>query len=290
MSHLFCFGLGYSADELAKRLSRDGWTISGTSITPGGAARLQAAGYRGFVFDGSGPGLGVAAALQDATHVLLSIPPNATGDPARRWHGEDMASSPALDWIGYFSTVGVYGDANGGWVNEDTEARPATERGVRRLDAEKAWQEIGARSGKPVAIFRLPGIYGPGRSAIDDVRAGKARRIVKPGQVFNRVHVADIATAVRAAMTRGAAGVFNVTDDEPAPPQDVIAYGAGLLGLPCPPDIDFATAELSPMGRSFYADSKRVSNEKLKTVLGVRLAYPTYREGLAALVAANASE
>jgi hypothetical protein len=290
MSHLFCFGLGYSAGVLAKRLARDGWTISGTATTPGGAEQLQAAGYCSFIFDGSGPGSGVAAGLRDATHVLLSIPPDAKGDPAWRWHGEDMASSPALRWIGYFSTVGVYGDANGGWVSEETDAKPATERGVRRLDAEMSWQKLGARSGKAVAIFRLPGIYGPGRSNIDDVRAGKARRIIKPGQVFNRIHVDDIATAVGAAITRGAAGVFNVTDDEPAPPQDVIAYGAELLGVPCPPDIDFSTAEMSPMGRSFYADSKRVSNDKMKSVLGIRLAYPTYREGLAAIVAAKASE
>ncbi|MGQ0455457.1 MAG: SDR family oxidoreductase [Hyphomicrobium sp.] len=287
MSRLFCFGLGYSAAIVARRMARQGWAISGTSTTAEGAAELAAAGYRGFVFDGREAGFGVAEELHGATHVLLSIPPGPVGDPALRWHGADLAQSPALNWIGYFSTVGVYGDAGGGWVNEETAANPSGERGQRRLAAERAWQTLGEQAGKTVAILRLPGIYGPGRSAIDDLKAGTARRVVKPGQVFNRIHVDDIATAVEALLVRpGAKGIFNITDDDPSPPQDVVAYGAELLGLPCPPDIDFRTADLSEMGRGFYADSKRVSNAKMKAVLGVRLAYPSYRDGLAAIAAA----
>lgn len=289
MNSLFCFGLGYSAGVLAHRLKREGWAIAGTSTRADGAAALSAAGFRGLVFDGHTANPDVAHALQDATHVLLSVPPDADGDPALRLHGADIAQSPRLKWIGYFSTVGVYGDAAGGWVSEETEARPASERGQRRLEAENSWRALGRRSGKAVIVFRLPGIYGPGRSAIDDLRAGTARRIVKPGQVFNRIHVEDIAGAVAGAMARPRAdAVYNVTDDEPSPPQDVVAYAAKLLGVACPPDIDFATAVLSPMARSFYSESKRVANGLMKTDLGIRLVYPTYREGLAAIAAAPA--
>ena len=281
MSHLFCFGLGYSAGLLSQRLAANGWSISGTSTTESGAARLGDSGAQGLVFDGASKHNNVTTALQSATHILLSIPPAANGDPAQRVYGDDIAASPSIGWIGYFSTVGVYGDADGGWVDEDTKALPASERGQRRLDAEKDWLDLGRRSGKAVMIFRLPGLYGPGRSAIDDLKAGTARRIVKPGQVFNRVHVEDIATAVEASITKPNAGrIYNVTDDEPAPPQDVVAYGAELLGLPPPLDLDFATVQLSPMARSFYSENKRVSNTRMKAELGVRLAYPTYRQGL----------
>jgi hypothetical protein len=281
MSHLFCFGLGYSAGVLSQRLAAQGWQISGTSTSAAGAARITAYGYSGFVFDGKTATPDVTAALHHATHLLLSIPPGPSGDPALRVYGADLSQSPKLAWIGYFSTVGVYGDANGGWVSEDTEARPASERGQRRLEAENAWLDLGRASGKAVTVFRLPGIYGPGRSAIDDLRNGMARRIVKPGQVFNRIHVDDIATAVAAAIAAPPrTRIYNIVDDEPAAPQDVVAYGAELLGLPVPPDLDFATAALSPMARSFYSESKRVSNARMKAELGVRLAYPSYREGL----------
>nr|HPG89260.1 SDR family NAD(P)-dependent oxidoreductase [Hyphomicrobium sp.] len=189
--------------------------------------------------------------------------------------------SPSITWIGYLSTIGVYGDADGGWVDEETEARPGSERGQRRLDAENAWLALGQRTGKASMVFRLPGIYGPGRSTIDDLRAGEARRLIKPGQVFNRIHVVDIATALTAAIDKPHAGrVYNVTDDEPGPPQDVVAYGAELLGLPVPPGLDFATADLTPMARSFYSESKRVSNARMKSELGVALKYPNYRDGL----------
>lgn len=281
---LFCFGFGYCARLLAEKLSAFGWSIGGTSTSEAGTKWIETQGYDGYVFDGRQPNAQIAVALQSATHVLLSIPPEAGGDPALVHHGDDIAASPGLGWIGYFSTVGVYGDAAGGWVDEDTEAKPASERGQRRLYAENAWRRLGQQSGKHVNVFRLPGIYGPGRSQIEDVLAGTARRIIKPGQVFNRIHVEDIARAVIAAMDRNDEDrVWNVTDDEPAAPQEVVAYAAQLTGSPQPPALDFATASLSPMARSFYSESKRVSNTRLKAELLPSLVYPTYREGLAAI-------
>jgi len=284
MSRLFCFGLGYSAAALARRLAAQGWTISGTTTHEEKAKVLAGEGYTAFVFDGRTKNADVAEALKSATHVLLSIPPDADGDPALTVYGDDIASSPTLSWIGYFSTVGVYGDANGAWVDESTPPRPGTERGIRRLKAENGWLDLGQEAGKTVVVFRLPGIYGPGRSAIDQLRAGTARRVFKPGQVTNRIHVEDIASAVEASM-RLPTGlhIFNVTDDLPAPPQDVIAFGAELLGVPCPPATDPADAGLTPMARSFYAESKKVSNAHMKAELGVALAYPTYFEGLKAI-------
>jgi nucleoside-diphosphate-sugar epimerase len=285
MTHLFCFGLGYSSGYVARDLTERGWRITGTSTRANGAAKLNALGYHGFVFDGRTHIAEVAAALQSATHVLLSIPPDAAGDPALRVFGNDIAASPSISWIGYLSTVGVYDDTAGAWVNEDTPARPASERGKRRLDAENAWLDLGRRSSKAVMVFRLPGIYGPGRSTLDDLRAGVARRLVKPGQVFNRIHVEDIAAAVEAGIAKPHQGqVYNVTDDEPGPPQDVVAFGAELLGLPTPPELDFATASLSPMARSFYSECKRVSNARMKAELGVTLKHPNYRDGLRAIL------
>ena len=289
--HLFCFGLGYSAGFLARRLALQGWTISGTARTSEGALRLQGQGYGGFVFDGRNADPEIASVLNDATHVLLSIPPTASGDPALSAFEDALAQSSKLSWIGYLSTVGVYGDAGGGWVDEETPANPASERGQRRLSAETQWLAFANRTGKCAMIFRLPGIYGPGRSAIDDVKAGTARRIIKPGQVFNRIHVEDIALTLQAAIARPhPRRVYNVTDDEPCPPQDVVAYAAGLLSLPLPPALDFATAELSPMARSFYSESKKVGNARIKNELGVSLRYRTYREGLAALAGQRAKK
>ncbi len=284
MTHLFCFGLGYSAQRTAQRLAERGWRVSGTSTSAEGIANLQRAGFDVVLFDGTHASPEAGPLLAQATHVLLSIPPGPNGDPAFVHYGEAVAASKSIAWIGYFSTVGVYGDAAGGWVSEDEDARPASSRGKLRLAAERTWQTLGETSGKRVDIFRLPGIYGPGRSAIEDVKAGTARRLVKPGQVFNRIHVEDIAAAVIAAIDKGAPGqVYNVTDDEPGPPQDVVTYAAELLGRSPPPEIDFATADLSPMARSFYSESKRVSNARLKRELLPHLAYPTYREGLAAI-------
>jgi hypothetical protein len=284
MNRLFCFGLGYCAGVLSRRLVARGWSISGTATTADKAEALKRDGYEAFVFDGRERDPAVAEALSRSTHVLLSIPPDADGDPALRVYGSDIASSPSITWIGYFSSVSVYGDSKGEWVDERTIPEPVTERGMRRLVAENAWIEFGRASGKAIVVLRLPGIYGPGRSAIDQLRAGKARRIFKPGQVTNRVHVDDIATATEASLKLPTGvHVFNVTDDLPAPPQDVIAYGAELLGVPCPPATDPTDASLSPMARSFYAESKKVSNVRMKNELGVKLAYPTYVEGLKAI-------
>ena len=284
MNRLFCFGLGYCAGVLSRRLVARGWGISGTATTADKAEALKRDGYEAFAFDGRKHDPAVAEALSRSTHVLLSIPPDADGDPALRVYGSDIASSPSISWIGYFSSVSVYGDSKGEWVDEKTTPEPVTERGMRRLVAEDAWIEFGRTSGKAIVLLRLPGIYGPGRSAIDQLRAGKARRIFKPGQVTNRVHVADIATATEASLELPSGiHVFNVTDDLPAPPQDVIAYGAELLGVPCPPATDPTDASLSPMARSFYAESKKVSNVRMKDELGVKLAYPTYVEGLKAI-------
>lgn len=289
MPHLVCFGFGFTAAALARRLSRSEWAVTGTSTTPEGAARLPAAGVEGCVFDGGTPGRDVTEALARATHVLLSIPPGKAGDPALSLHGADVAASPSIRWIGYLSTVGVYGDHHGGVVDETTAAAPISERGRKRLAAEQAWLDLGARSGTQVQVFRLPGIYGPGRSALDSVRAGTARRLVKPGQVFNRIHVDDIAGALaRALEGKGSHAVYNIADDEPCPPQDVVTHACALLGVEPPPEIAFDAATLSPMAASFYGESKRVSNARAKADLGWRLQYPTYREGLAALLAAGA--
>ena len=287
MNHLFCFGLGYSSGAVANLLSKRGWRISGTSTSLAGAGRLTDQGYRGLTFDGTTANQNIEEELNSATHVLLSIPPGAVGDPAFLQHGRDIAESKSIAWIGYFSTVGVYGDAQGGWVSEETEAKPGSERGQRRLAAEENWLKLAREAGKHAAVFRLPGIYGPGRSAIDDVLGGTARSIIKPGQVFNRIHADDIAAAVIASIERPHPGrVYNVTDDEPGPPQDVVNFAAGLLGHPPPPSMDFATATLSPMARSFYSENKRVANTRMKAELGILLKYPNYRDGLTAIMSA----
>jgi nucleoside-diphosphate-sugar epimerase len=290
MSHLFCFGLGYSAQALGRQLSQQGWRVTGTARSSDGAKALSDAGFDAVVFDGLAPGPGVAEALRSATHVLVSVPPDADGDPALKRHARDIEASPSVQWIGYLSTIGVYGDHGGAWIDETTSAHPTSQRSRWRLAAEDAWLAIGARSGKRCQVFRLPGIYGPGRSAIERVREGSAQRIVKPGQVFNRIHVDDIAGALSAAIAgRGAHYIYNVTDDEPAPPQDVIAYAAELLHMPPPPEVAFEDAKLSPMAQSFYAENKRVGNARLRDELGVQLKFPSYREGLQAVLAQSRS-
>jgi nucleoside-diphosphate-sugar epimerase len=214
------------------------------------------------------------------------VPPDLEGDAVLRHFRDDLAALPDLAWIGYLSTVGVYGDWQGQWVDETSPTRPTSERSLRRVQAERAWLGFGVDSGRRVEVFRLSGIYGPGRSVIDSLKAGTAHRIVKPGQVFNRIHVDDIARVLAAAIDDTSAGhaIYNVSDDEPAPPQDVVACAAELLGLPVPPEIPFEQAGLTGMAASFWAESKRVSNARIKSALGVELAYPTYREGLSALM------
>jgi nucleoside-diphosphate-sugar epimerase len=215
----------------------------------------------------------------------MSAPPDRDGDPLLVRH-VDVAAAPNLTWIGYLSTIGVYGDHNGAWVDETTAPNPQTDRSRWRLEAESAWLELGRSRAVRVKVFRLPGIYGPGRSAIDNLRAGTARRIVKPGHVFNRIHVADIANTLAAAIkTMARHDIYNVADDEPASSEDVLLYAAKLLQVTPPPAIPITSGELSPMSRSFYSECRRVSNQRIKRDLGVKLAYPTFREGLQAIAA-----
>jgi uncharacterized protein YbjT (DUF2867 family) len=288
MSHLVCIGFGYSAECLARRLLAKGWRVGGTARTVAGTAKIGAMGCDPIVFDGLSPSPALVEAIAQSSHVLVSVPPAAGADPVLRLHGRDFAQRTPPIWIGYLSTLGVYGDRQGGSVTEATPVAPMNARSVARVEAELGWFELGRRAGHVVEVFRLAGIYGPGRSAIDSVEAGTARRIVKPGQVFNRIHVEDIASVLEAAMQCPRAGaIYNVADDEPAPPQDVVAFAAELLSVPVPPAVDYEDVELSQMGRSFYAECKRADNSLLKRELGVRLAYPTYREGLRAILNAR---
>lgn len=275
---LFCFGLGFSALTLAHRLRAEGFAVAGTCRSEEKAARLRDQGIEAHVY---GPDAPLdPAALEGATHLLLSIPPDDKGDPVARDFGNTLQRL-SLQWVGYLSTTGVYGDRGGDWVDEASPLAPSTERGRRRLEAEEQWAALDL----PLHIFRLAGIYGPARNQLVGLREGTARRIVKPGQVFSRIHVEDIANVLLASIAHPAPGTaYNVCDNEPAPPQDVIVYAAGLLGLTPPPEIPFEEAELSPMAKSFYAESKRVSNKRIRETLGVTLRYPTYREGLKALL------
>ncbi|MCW5729800.1 MAG: SDR family oxidoreductase [Alphaproteobacteria bacterium] len=283
---LFCFGFGYCAQEMARRLNPRGVRIAGTCRNPSGWTRLSLRGIEMHLFDGMRPLEDFGAALGDADAILVSIPPGPEGDPVLAFHDLDLRRCRNLRWVGYLSTTGVYGDRAGGWVDETADLQPAGERGARRAQAEAGWLALWREAGLPVHVFRLAGIYGPGQNQLVSILSGRAQRVVKPGQVFSRIHVSDIAAVLEASMARPNPGaIYNVCDDEPAPPQDVIAHAARLLGREPPPEIPFEQAELSPMGRSFYAENKRVSNRRIKDELGVRLLYPTYREGLAALLA-----
>jgi nucleoside-diphosphate-sugar epimerase len=280
---LFCFGLGYTALALARTLAAEGWRIAGTTRDAEKQARLAAEGFAMHRFDRGRPLADAAAALAGATHVLASIAPDEVGDPVLAHHLPDLRRCASLAWVGYLGTTGVYGDRGGAWVDEADAVAPTMPRTRRRVAAEGHWQA----SGLPVHVFRLAGIYGPGpkRNALEAVRAGTAQRIVKPGQVFGRVHVDDIVQVLRASMARPNPGaVYNVADDEPAPPQDVVAFACALLGVQPPPEIPYHQAELSPMARSFYADNRRIDNARIKGELGVRLRHPTYREGLRAIL------
>lgn len=273
----FLFGLGFSGRVIARALQSAGWQVAGTTRS-GEAVDLP--GVQVFAFDRDHPL--PAGALDGVDAVLSSVPPDAHGDPVLDLAGAALAALP-LRWAGYLSTTGVYGDCGGEWVTEDSPLRPTLDRSRRRAEAEAAWRA----SGLPVHLFRLAGIYGPGRSAIDTVRAGGARRIVKPGQVFSRIHVDDIAQTVLASLARPHPGTaYNVCDDDAAPPQDVIAHACALLGVEPPPEQswDDAKATLSPMALSFYADNKRVANDRIKQELGVVLRHPSYREGLRAIL------
>lgn len=325
VNSFFCFGLGYSASRLIRILASEDetWRLAGSTRTgrkyenlpqdlpedllkpddllkPGDLLKpddflkkVEVVAFDGQVAMAGGV-LAQDGSLAQASHILLSVPPDDHGDPVLACHGPDLAAlgDPAgrgnLRWLGYLSTTGVYGDAGGGWVDEETPLAPVSAAGERRLRAEAGWQRLAEAHGLPLHIFRLPGIYGPGRSAIERLRAGNARRIIKAGQIFSRIHVDDLAAALRASMARPGdqmINIYNIADDLPAPPQDVVAHGARLLGLPVPPDIPFEEANLSALGRGFYAESKRVGNARMKAELGVELIYPDYRAGLASILA-----
>ena len=277
MNTLLSIGHGYSAEALSRHLLPQGWRVIGTTRSAAKAARLRAMGVEALIWPGD-----ISQALAQATHVLSSVAPDAGGDPVLRALGPQLAAA-GVQWVGYLSTTAVYGHHGGDWVDEDTPLAPTTARGAARVRAELDW----ASRGLPLHIFRLAGIYGPGRGPFEKVRDGTARRILKPGQVFSRVHVEDIAAVLTASMARPAPGaVYNVCDDDPASPEAVLSLAAALLGLPEPPMVDYADAEMTPMARSFYAENKRVRNGRIKA-LGVRLQYPTYREGLAGILAAE---
>ncbi|MBF5095919.1 SDR family oxidoreductase [Azospirillum sp. INR13] len=283
---LFVFGPGYSARVFADALRADGWRIAATCRSEEKKAELEAQGIEAFLFDRGRPLADAKAALAGTTHLLVSIPPDAKGDPVLDQHARDLADLRTLDWGGYLSTTGVYGDTGGEWVSEAAWLKPTGERQKRRVEAERGWLNLYRQYGVPMHLFRLAGIYGPGRSAIDSVRDGTARRVDKPGQVFCRIHVDDIATTLRASMARPTLGaVYNVADDLPSPSHEVVEYACRLLGVEPPPLIPFDQAEMSPMAASFYADCRRVKNDRIKRQLGVTLAYPDYRAGLEAQLA-----
>lgn len=286
--NLFIFGLGFSGRTIAERRLARGDTVTGTVRSQDKARTLSAAGVTARVFGHDGRDDVIDSDIAACEALLISVPPGTGGDPVLAAYARQIASAPNLRWIGYLSTVGVYGDHGGAWVDEQTPATPTNARSIERAAAEQAWLAFGAANSIAVQIFRLAGIYGPGQSQLVQLARGTARRIIKPGQVFNRVHVEDIARAVDASLDRPRSGaIYNVTDNEPAPPQDVVTFAASLCGVEPPREISLEDAGLTEMGRSFYAESKRVRNDLLRNELGVTLAYPTYREGLRALRAAG---
>jgi len=289
MPHLLVFGLGYSSRATIRAAGTRYDRITATVRSADRAAALSAAPVEGHAvtvlpFDGSDVPEALAAAIATADDILVSAPPNPSGDPVLAACGSRLAAHPPKG-IAYLSTVGVYGDHGGGWVDEETPATPSSIRSRERVEAEQAWQAFGRAHGVPVAVLRLSGIYGPGQNALVNLARGTARRIIKPGQVFNRIHVDDIAQAVLASFDKRYDGIVNVTDDEPSPAQDVVAHAAEILGVPVPPDIPFEQSGLSEMGRSFYDECKRVRNDRLKGELSVKLLYPNYRVALRALAA-----
>ncbi|MDG4878378.1 SDR family oxidoreductase [Mesorhizobium sp. WSM4935] len=274
----FIFGAGYSAKAFARANAQHA-PVSGTTRAPEKFEALRSAGIEPVQFNGAlSPEL--SDALAKTTHLIVSVAPDEAGDPVLNAAGDALRGKmPALEWIGYLSTVGVYGDHGGAWVDETSDCRPVSKRSTMRVAAEQEWLTLGRETGKPVAILRLSGIYGPGRNALANLDDGTARRLVKPGQVFNRIHCDDIAGALWYLADNNLGGIFNVTDDEPAPPQDVVAYAAKLMGVAPPPEIPFETAQLSPMARSFYGENKRVANQAIKAA-GYRFRFPNYRVAL----------
>lgn len=286
--NILILGLGYSAGFFARAALARGWEVTGTVRSAEKAAELSREGIRTLVFGGFAVSSALAKAMAEADAVLVSVQPAEDGDPALGPLRAALMAAPNLRWIGYLSTIGVYGDQGGAWIDEAMPPAPTNARTRQRVEIEEAWLQLGRDSGKPVQIFRLSGIYGPGRNAITKLRAGTANRLVKPGQVFNRIHVDDIAGVLMASLAQPRQGaIYNVTDDEPAPPQDVITLAAELTGLTPPPEVPFEQARLSPMAASFYGESKRVSNALVKREFGYAFRYPTYREALRALAEAG---
>ncbi len=280
-------GAGYTAKCMIQQLraqeSCAKIPIYGTTRSGQNFNNISAAGAEPVLFEGTNPSENLSKSLRQASHILTSISPKQTGDPVLTHHRDDVKANKNLKWLGYLSTVGVYGDHQGAWVDEQSETRPSSERSKWRKAAEDQWLTLYKEAGLPVHIFRLPGIYGPGRGPLNKLKQGRARRIEKPGQVFNRAHVEDIAQTLIASLNQPNPGaIYNIADNEPAPPQDVLAFAAELLGLETPPLIPFEAAQMTTMAKSFYTDNKRVSNKRIKEELGVKLKYPTYREGLKA--------
>jgi hypothetical protein len=280
---MMIFGAGFSGLAIARSLAGDCDFAGGTTRGPERFAALQGAGLTPFIYAGGAPSDDHAASLSEITHLVMSIAPDSGGDPLLDAFADGLRPSmPKLEWIGYLSTVGVYGDHDGEWVDEQTPCKPVSRRSVARLAAEDGWTRLADEAGVPLAIIRLSGIYGPGRNALKTLSEGKARRLIKPGQVFNRIHVADIGGATALLARQRLGGIYNVTDDMPAPPQDVVSEAARIMGIEPPAEMDFETADLSPMARSFYGENKRVSNARIKAS-GYSFMYPDYFTGLAAL-------
>jgi nucleoside-diphosphate-sugar epimerase len=279
--NVLIFGAGYSGQAFG-RLCEGDVPVSGTTRSRDKFGKLEGANIRPLLWDGEARDEKVLDALQAVSHLVISAAPGEAGDPVLRAFRDDILAAPNLRWIGYLSTVGVYGDHDGAWVDETTPTAPRSRRSVERVEAEQAWEALAEQKNVPLATLRLSGIYGPGRNAFLNLESGTAKRLVKPGQVFNRIHGEDIGAALWHLAKADSGGIFNVTDDEPAPPQDVVTYAAGLMGVEPPPSIDFATADLSPMARSFYGENKRVSNAKLKAT-GFRFRFPDYRTALDAM-------
>ncbi|MGJ7039804.1 nucleoside-diphosphate-sugar epimerase [Shinella sp. BE166] len=283
MTHLLILGAGFSGKAIGDVFKEAGFSVSGTTRSAEKAESLRALGIEPLLYDGGTISEALAADMARATHVVQSIAPGKDGDPLFRAGSPALSVlMPKLEWAGYLSTVGVYGDHKGAWVDEETVLNPVSARSVERVEAEDHWLDFGKASGLPVAVLRLSGIYGPGRNALRNMEDGTARRLIKPEQVFNRIRVEDIGRSAPFLAGKRLGGVWNITDHEPGPPQDVVAEAARLMGVPVPPDIPFETAELSPMARSFYGENKRVSNAKLRAA-GFEFRFPNYRQSLADL-------
>lgn len=284
---LMIFGAGFSGLAIARELAPVCLQMAGSSRSDTRFDDLRLAGLDPLIYSGGSASAELLERLATATHLVASISPDNGGDPLLDLFASGLrALAPDLRWVGYLSTVGVYGDHDGGWVDEDSECRPVSRRSIARLAAEKGWAELCSQDQVTLAILRLSGIYGPGRNALCNLDRGTARRLVKPGQVFNRIHVADIGAAASMLAQRQLGGIYNITDDEPAPPQDVVTYAAELMGIAPPPETDFATADLSPMARSFYGENKRIANSRIKA-LGYSFRFADYRAGLSALWGSN---